>query len=287
MKRFLVASVIAMTVTATATTVFADEPAAHAAPAAPAAPATPAAVVAPAPAPAVPAAAASGATPLTVRPAPAPKPLALAPQSEGLGVGYKLLAILGIGGAVALYLKKKRGPRAEGPAPTKIDILARAGVGVRSQVFVVEVEGTRLLVGMTPSSIQTLAVLQTPEDDHFVTAPADERDERVQRDERAEARRASPVSTPAPALGPARSALEMVRTPNLGERVRSLLGSEEAVMPRISPLKPTPAAPRAVRSSGSSSKARATATRPKTEAREAREVAGQARGLLLSSDEDT
>ena len=44
-----------------------------------------------------------------------------------------------------------------------IDILGRASIGVRNELIVVDVEGTRLLIGMTPGSMQTLAVLQTPE----------------------------------------------------------------------------------------------------------------------------
>ncbi len=318
MKRFLLASVIALTVTVMPTLAFADDTApAVAAPTPPAAPtvasvaakavapvaplapvraalpvvtttsatvaakpAAPAAAPAPVPAAPVPAAplavapaaaapveapaaaapAPPDATPLALHVPAAAKPLALAPQSEGLGLGYKLLAVLAIGGAVALYLKKKRGPKIDGIVPAKIDILARSGIGVRSQLVVVEVEGTRLLVGMTPSAIQTLAVLQTPEDDNVA----------------AEARAAAIEDR----LEQERDALEVVRPANLGDRVRSLLGSDEPVAPpRLSAVKPKAkaarSAPRAVSSARKSSEA------------PSREIAGQARGLLLSVDEDT
>ncbi|HSO32160.1 MAG TPA: flagellar biosynthetic protein FliO, partial [Labilithrix sp.] len=230
-------------------------------PAAAAAPPPPAVASAAPPPPAAPPAAPApdaSATPLAVRPAAPPKPLALAPTSEGLGLGYKLLAVLAIGGAVALYLRKKRGPKVAGVVPSKIDILARAGIGVRSQLVVVEVEGTRLLVGMTPSAIQTLAVLQTPEDDHVAAeARASEVEDRLERER------------------------DMIRPANLGDRVRSLLGADEPVMPRLAAVKPTPK-PKARTSP------RPAAARAKTEGpRESREVAGQARGLLLSADEDT
>jgi flagellar biogenesis protein FliO len=312
-KRFLLASVMAMTVTATATTVFADEPAAaptttatptvaptpaptatptatatattaapayHPPPAATTPPAVvrapvvtaptpspvaaPAATIVPVVAPVVapvpaPEPAAPAATPLAVRPAPA-KPLALAPASEGLGVGYKLLAIVAIGGAVALYLKKKRGAKIAASAPSKIDILSRASIGVRSQLVVVEVEGTRLLVGMTPNTIQTLAVLQTPEDDGVAAMD-----------------RAAAVED--------RVEIEMMRPANLGDRVRSLLGADEPIMPRLSSVKPGP--DRAPKPRAARTNPRPAAARAKTEPRDSREVAGQARGLLLSVDEDT
>ena len=213
---------------------------------------------------AAPAAPAADGTPLATHATAPAKPLALAPQSEGLSIGYKLLAVLAIGGAVALYLKKKRGPKVAGIVPSKIDILARAGLGVRSQLVVVEVEGTRLLVGMTPSAIQTLAVLQTPEDDNVAAeARASAIEDRLEQER------------------------ESVRPANLGDRVRSLLGSDEPIAPpRLSAVKAATAKPKA-RSAPRASAAPATSRKSESVPRESREVAGQARGLLLSVDEDT
>ena len=139
--------------------------AAFAADTAPAAPTSPAAEVAPAPAVAAGApvlAAAPGATPLAPRPT---KPLTLAPKDEGTPFGYKLLAGLGLAAAAGLWLHKKKkdaGGEKKKPA-SRIDILSRQSVGVRNELLVVDVEGTRLLVGMTPGAMQTLAVLETPE----------------------------------------------------------------------------------------------------------------------------
>ena len=147
--------------------------------------------------------------------------------------------------------------------PAKIDILARAGIGVRSQLVVVEVEGTRLLVGMTPSAIQTLAVLQTPEDDNVAAeARASAIEERLEQER------------------------EIVRPANLGDRVRSLLGEGEPIAPpRLAAVKPAakPKSRLASRAPAPSTSARKSESVP----RESREVAGQARGLLLSVDEDT
>ncbi|MBX3206254.1 MAG: flagellar biosynthetic protein FliO [Labilithrix sp.] len=153
------AGVIALTLVAVPTLALAAEPPAPAASAA--APAVPAAPAAASAAPPVEVAAlpeptpAPAATPLATRPS---KPLTLANTSEGTPFVYKLLAGLGVAAAAGLWLKKKRGVRALAPA-SRIDVLGRTSVGVRSELLVVEVEGTRLLVGMTPSAIQTLAVL--------------------------------------------------------------------------------------------------------------------------------
>ena len=275
-RRTFLGSVMAMTLFATSTTALAGEVAAQAAAparaaspaqaAAPARAATPTQAVAPggagvalptpaaqAPAPAVqaPAPAAQApapvedgpATPLAVRPTQA-TPLALAASPEGVGLGYKLLALLAIGGGVALYLYRKRGALRPGGQASQIDILARVGLGVRSELVLVEVEGTRLLVGMTPSAIQTLAVLDTSEE----------------------------VGEAAPE--------DVGRPINLGERVRSLLGTDGPASPLPTPIKPAAAArPRVVRPNARAAQASAKASSV------VREVPGQARGLLLSADE--
>lgn len=104
---------------------------------------------------------ATSSTPLQTRPS---KRLELAPQNEGTPVGYKLLAgVVVLAGAVVYAKKKKGGVTKDKARKSAIDLLARHSVGVRSELLVVDVEGTRLLVGMTPGSMSTLAVLQTPE----------------------------------------------------------------------------------------------------------------------------
>lgn len=135
--------------------------AAQAAPAQPS-PAQPAAVaVPPAAAPvAEPAPAeAPAATPLATR----PTKLVTMPSSSDNGQwGYKLLAGVGVAAAAGLWLKKKRGAKNGSTVATKIDVVGRTSLGMRSELLVVDVDGTRLLVGMTPSAIQTLAILDSP-----------------------------------------------------------------------------------------------------------------------------
>lgn len=94
-------------------------------------------------------------TPLEVRPT---KPLEMAPPGTGTGIWTKLgLSALIIGGAAALYWKKR--PRAFGATAPAIRIAARASIGVRSEILLVDVDGHRLVLGVTPSSVRTLSVL--------------------------------------------------------------------------------------------------------------------------------
>jgi flagellar protein FliO/FliZ len=186
----LVACVMALTLTAVASTALADE-----APALPAAPAL-----------------AASATPLAPRPS---KPLTLANSNEGTPFGYKLLAGLGVVAATVVWLKKKRKSGSALPA-SRIDVLGRTSLGVRSELLVVEVEGTRLLLGMTPSAIQTLAVLDG------VTAEAE------------------PIESVArTGPDPSRPVVE------LAERARTLLAGARAAKPAAPSPKRAPAAKKA------------------------------------------
>ncbi len=131
----------------------------------PAAPTTPpAASVAPTVAAAP--ASAEPATPLMLRPT---KALELAPEPEHSGTGWKLVALLAILGGAAFYVRK-RWPSVT-PAAGELLIVRRATVGLRSELLVVNVEGQRLLLGVTPHSIQSLAILDSA--DASVTGPSE------------------------------------------------------------------------------------------------------------------
>ncbi|OJY30245.1 MAG: hypothetical protein BGO98_26275 [Myxococcales bacterium 68-20] len=229
------AAVMALTLSLVPSLAIADEaPASTAALAAPSAEAP----VAPEPAPAP----AGVGTPLAPRPS---KPLTLASTNEGTPFGYKLIAGIGVIAAAGLWLRKKRGTRSTAPA-SRVDVLARTSVGVRSELLVVEVEGTRLLVGMTPSAIQTLAVLDGEAEASTEASEAPATVEAPERERRS--------VVPAPER-PVR---------DVADRARALLGAMRA------PHRPAVAAPKRTAVSG---------TGPKIP-----RVAGQAKGLLLALD---
>ena len=101
--------------------------------------------------------AASG-IPLAIR----PKPIVLAPDSSDSGLGWKIVAFLALVGGGAYYLRK-RGRPAGVAADGRLTIVRRASIGIRSELLVVNVEGQRLLIGVTPNSIQSLAILEADE----------------------------------------------------------------------------------------------------------------------------
>lgn len=246
--RTLAKAVIALTAFVTLTTIHAREARAEAggakvlAPTQPAAAAPPALAPAPQLAPPPAPIDATTATPLAVRATPA-TPLTLTPSSSGVGIGYKLLALLMVGGGIAFYVHKKRSALRSPALESRIDILSRVGLGVRTELVVVEVQGTRLLIGMTPSAIQTLLVLDAHE------AVAEAVDD------------------------------EPARPNDIGARVSTLLAAVEP-QPTFAPVKTAVRAkPRAVRLTTREAPANAKTNLAM------REVAGQARGLLLSSDE--
>ncbi len=98
----------------------------------------------------------AGGTPLTMRES---KPLALASDPNQTTWPYKLLLGAVVLGAGAFAWQKKKNQRGAEPAKNIIRISGRATLGMRAEVALVEVDGMRVLVGLTSSAIQTLAVL--------------------------------------------------------------------------------------------------------------------------------
>lgn len=224
---------------------------------------------APAPAPS------TSATPLQVRPS---KPLTLAPaKDEGTPVGYKLLAGGVVIVAAGVWLKKKQGlslgKGAKKKKKSAIDVLGRTSVGVRNELLVVEAEGTRLLIGMTGSSMQTLAVLQTPEGVIGEESPELPGEAKYADDDLP----AAVVVKPAARTKTLREQLDepeddeeaSEEVEQLSHRVRSLLDARATRKPIANP-EPAPMQPR-----------RAQRTQPQAKAA----VPGQAKGLLLSMED--
>ena len=101
---------------------------------------------------------ADSATPLALRPS---KALELSREPQQPGLGWKVVAVVAILGGAAFYVRKRALPkRADDRGLT---IVRRAPIGLRSELLVVNVEGQRLLIGVTPHSIQNLAVLDGEE----------------------------------------------------------------------------------------------------------------------------
>jgi len=195
------------------------------APAKEAAPA-PAKEVAPAPAkevappPAAPPAAAEPAPPaLALRET---RPITLAAEPAPLHWIYKLgfAGVIAAAGVVAWRRRKQTAGKS--PARDDVRVLSRTSFGLRGELAVVEVRGLKLLVGVTASSMQTLAIV--PEEEGDAGAEATD-----------EASRA--VASPSPSSRSTPAA----RTDDLAARARSLFAQLELRPPAKSAPPPLPA----------------------------------------------
>lgn len=189
-----------------------------------AAPAAPVVAQAPSPAPApvareAAAPAAPTATPLSVRPS---RPLALAPESTSTDTGWKFLAVFAVAAAALAYWKRQN-PAVRLDLGPELRVVRRTSIGVRSELLVVDVDGQRYLLGVTPSSVQSLAVLDGNETSPKAPAHDEERAresgtdtvarfEAMLESARAESSFAAPRSAREPAREPSRElARESVR----------------------------------------------------------------------------
>ncbi len=87
------------------------------------------------------------------------QPLELRQESGGLGWGAKLgLVGLAFGGAYLMYRRKAGGAAGQTMGPVA-RVVGRTAIGPRSSVVIIEVDGQRILLGVTPNTISTLTVL--------------------------------------------------------------------------------------------------------------------------------
>lgn len=107
-------------------------------------------------------------TKLALRPS---TPLALDAPPASTGAGWKLAAftVVAVGG---VWLWKQKAKRPVDHAVSQLRVLQRTTIGVRSELLLVEIEGQRMLVGVTPSSMQTLFLF--PESPEGELAPSQE-----------------------------------------------------------------------------------------------------------------
>jgi flagellar biogenesis protein FliO len=95
-------------------------------------------------------------TPLHVR---SSKPLELEPAVPPLAMGWKLSAIALALGCAGIWVWKRRTSRPLDVEIPEVRILRRTPIGVRSELLVIDFEGQRLLVGVTPHTIQNLFIM--------------------------------------------------------------------------------------------------------------------------------
>lgn len=108
----------------------------------------------------------------------APQPLALAPEQTSSSWGIKLAFFGAIAAAGFIAYRKRKAKKPE-DKKTAVKVLGKTAMGLRGELALVEVGGMRVLVGITSSSMQTLAVL--PDDADVELEPAaEEKSEKVE-----------------------------------------------------------------------------------------------------------
>lgn len=209
---------------------------------------------------------------------PAAKPLTLSPESTGTPLGYKLaFGALIAAGAFFFWRKRTangagsfaslasafstRSQKSEAPSQT-LRVLAKTSAGMRSDLLVVDVGSMRVLVGVTPSSIQTLAILPDESTNTLMVAdpamaPA------LSPAAAAYAASASAAPSAAPDASRHDEEARIARRSLLSDLIRSTHPDDAATIP------PPPKVPHL------------SSNRPKTNDREA-VVEGQARGIVLA-----
>jgi flagellar biogenesis protein FliO len=97
--------------------------------------------------------------PLQLRPS---KPLETAPESSGMSLSSKLLLALFVAAMSFVVLRRRTilaTLRGEVSAVPRLRVVARSSIGLRTELLIVEADGQRLLLGVTPTSVRTLSVL--------------------------------------------------------------------------------------------------------------------------------
>ncbi len=111
----------------------------------------------------------SAETHLQLRPT---QPLALETTPSSPGAAWKLGAfvLIAAGGFWAWKRRAKTSPATE---LAQLRVIRRTTIGMRSELLLLELDGQRLLIGVTPSSMQTLYLLpDTSHDETSAEAPA-------------------------------------------------------------------------------------------------------------------
>ncbi|ROS50383.1 flagellar biosynthetic protein FliO [Frigoribacterium sp. PhB24] len=90
-------------------------------------------------------------------------------------VGLRVVLSLGVVLALLWVLQKRlvKGGRAGTRATSQVSVVARQGVGAKASVVVVDVEGERLVLGVTESSVTVLAAADRPVDAGALTLVPD------------------------------------------------------------------------------------------------------------------
>jgi flagellar biogenesis protein FliO len=122
---------------------------------------------------------------------------------DTLFVALRVALSLGVVLALLWVLQKRlvKGVRGSGKSAAPVTVVARQGLGAKASVVVVDVEGERLVLGVTESSVTVLSAAEVPGPAPLALVPAPVVP--VTAPQEARVTPIAPVAAPAPAVVPA------------------------------------------------------------------------------------
>ncbi|KQR44282.1 hypothetical protein ASF82_12405 [Frigoribacterium sp. Leaf164] len=198
---------------------------------------------------------------------------------DTLFVALRVALSLGVVLALLWVLQKRlvKGVRGSGKSAAPVTVVARQGLGAKASVVVVDVEGERLVLGVTESSVTVLSAAEVPGPAPLALVPAPVAP--VTAPQEARVTPIAPLTAPAPAVvpAPAPMSFEAVLATQPPLPVAAVPAASAAAAAAQAPVAVAPA-PELLRPRGAARRAATVASASATAARAPRDPRERRRG---------
>ena len=198
---------------------------------------------------------------------------------DTLFVALRVALSLGVVLALLWVLQKRlvKGVRGSGKSAAPVTVVARQGLGAKASVVVVDVEGERLVLGVTESSVTVLSAAEVPGPAPLALVPAPVAP--VTAPQEARVTPIAPLTAPAPAVvpAPAPMSFEAVLATQPPLPVAAVPAASVAAVAPAAPA-PVAPAPELLRPRGAARRAATAASASATAARAPRDPRERRRG---------
>jgi flagellar biogenesis protein FliO len=198
---------------------------------------------------------------------------------DTLFVALRVALSLGVVLALLWVLQKRlvKGVRGSGKSAAPVTVVARQGLGAKASVVVVDVEGERLVLGVTESSVTVLSAAEVPGPAPLALVPAPVAP--VTAPQEARVTSIAPLTAPAPAVvpAPAPMSFEAVLATQPPLPVAAVPAASVAAVAPAAPA-PVAPAPELLRPRGAARRAATVASASATAARAPRDPRERRRG---------
>jgi len=198
---------------------------------------------------------------------------------DTLFVALRVALSLGVVLALLWVLQKRlvKGVRGSGKSAAPVTVVARQGLGAKASVVVVDVEGERLVLGVTESSVTVLSAAEVPGPAPLALVPAPVAP--VTAPQEARVTPIAPLTAPAPAVvpAPAPMSFEAVLATQPPLPVAAVPAASVAAVAPAAPA-PVAPAPELLRPRGAARRAATVASASATAARAPRDPRERRRG---------